>query len=236
MKNLDYSNLQPLSKNTDENKLVDANKSVDIILGILDYESNFEESMRNFNCYDASSILIADNDWLKRRNYSSCKDIFYEGSILRVDFGKAYIKESAFIHYSLCIRKYQSKALVIPMSSRCDKKDNAYHPSDNISGERRLRLCKLEEGFLSTGILYMNDAKFISPGRIIKSYPQISLEIFEEIKKHLLSIIFPLFDKDYISLTNDFDSLLTEHNELKSKYVNLIHEHEKLKKMIDNQV
>lgn len=223
MKNLNYSKLQPLSKNTDQNKKNKAEKSTDCLLALLDYQSNFEEAIRNMSIYDATSLIIAEQDWLKRNKYTSFKgSSLSKGQMCKVDFGKTYSKENAFIHYALIVGKYKGKVLVIPSTTSPDEINIAYHPTHNPSGEYRLRLAHPSEGFSSKAAFFMNDAKFISQGRILEVKESINPVTFEEIQIHLIKVMFPDFYKNTVqALESENTTLLSTNEQLQDEIKNL---------------
>lgn len=218
MKNLDYNAIQPLSKNTQYNKRTKAEQSLPCMLALLDYQNNFEEFIRKMSIYDATSLLIAEQDWINRHNFNSYKNKLTKGQVCRVDFGKTYNIENAFIHYALFMGKYDNKFLVIPMTTSSDEVCKAFHPIDRPDGEYRLRLAKPDEGFSKQAALYMNDAKFISPGRVISDNEIIKPNIHEEIEIHLIKVMFPAYYANVIeTLKKQNDDLIIKNKELMDK-------------------
>lgn len=191
MVNLDYSKLQPLSANNVENKQNKSKDNDDCKAELEKYLSNFREYMLSQSVYDMSSLLIAEQDWLRR--YSNTKS-FSEclvGKILRVDFGKMYLCENGLIHYAICIAEHQGKYCVVPMTTSNDEIKMAYHPEYRPNGEKRLYLLKKADGNVKDSALYINDIKFISSGRIIKVGNKISDEAYNNIIKLTCEIILP---------------------------------------------
>lgn len=68
MQNLDYSILQPLSANSNENKTNKAKDNEDCKKELEKYLKNFREFMLNQSVYDMTSLLIAEQDWIKRHS------------------------------------------------------------------------------------------------------------------------------------------------------------------------
>ena len=181
MQNLDYSILQPLSANNNENKTNKVNDNENCKKELEKYLNNFREFMLNQSVYDMTSLLIAEQDWLKRH---SKQQVFSEnlvGKILRVDFGKTYLCENGFVHYAICIAENQGKYCVIPMTTANDEIKMAYHPQFRQTGEKRLYLLKKSDGNSKDAALYINDLKFISSGRIIKVGNKIADEAYNNI-------------------------------------------------------
>lgn len=224
MKDLNYGALQPLSKNTPFNKRNKAETSVECMLALLDYQQNFEEIIRQMNIYDATSLLIAEQDWIKRHNFNTYKKGLEKGQVCKVDFGKTYDRETAFIHYALFMGKYKNKFLVIPMTTSNDEVNKAFHPIDNQKGEYRLRLAKTQEGFPEKAALYMNDAKFISPGRIIDGFNKINVNVLQQIEIHLIKIMFPAFYASVENIEKQNQQLINENLLLIDKLKNMKHQ------------
>lgn len=142
MKNLDYAKLQPLSSNKPENKNSRALDSQICKEELDKYLENFKEHMLSKSVYDMTSLLIAEQDWMRRYKNTKTFPDSLVGRILKVDFGKAYLCENGFIHYAICISEFQGKYCVIPMTTSNDEIKIAYHPQFRPSGERRLYLLK----------------------------------------------------------------------------------------------
>jgi hypothetical protein len=221
LKQLAYSKLRSLAKNKTENKITGSEKSLDAMIDLMNYKNNFEEHIRSGSNYDAANILLAEDNWMRRRLITTHGTPISEGCVFKTDFGKAYIGECAYIHFSLCIRLYKDKALVIPTTSNEDKFTKAFHPTDNKKGSYALRRGNKSEGFAVNCALYMNDAKFISLGRIIKSFPAIGTDALENIKRHLFSICFPNYDKKLIDTVKENENLKRYNGELEGNNKNL---------------
>lgn len=207
MQNLDYSILQPLSANNNANKTSKASDNEDCKRELEKYLNNFREFMLNQSVYDMTSLLIAEQDWIKRH---SRQQVFLEslvGKILRVDFGKAYLCENGFVHYAICIAENQGKYCVIPMTTANDEIKMAYHPEFRPTGEKRLYLLKKSDGNSKDSALYINDLKFISSGRIIKVGSRINDEAYNNIIELVCEVVLEDLHKKMISLNNSNTAL-----------------------------
>lgn len=200
MIDLDYSSLQPLSANrVDYNKNTFAKDDEVCKTEIEKYLSNFREYLLSLKVYDTASLLIAEQDWLKRKDFS----INYNklvGRILKVDFGKVYNCENGYFHYGVCISEFDDKYLVIPMTTSNDEIKIAYHPTYRVTGEKRLYLLKKEDGNTKDAALYVNDAKFISNGRIISVGKKIKEEAFRHICNLFFEVSLPFIWSQYSEL------------------------------------
>jgi len=235
MKRLNHSKLQSLSKNTNVNKTTNAEDSLDIMIALLDYQDNFEELVRTNNNYSATNVLLSDNNWMRRKNVDTYRDPIGEGNIFITDFGKAYKGECAYIHFSLCVRVYRDKVFVIPTTSNVNMFAKAFHPADNRSGNYWLRRGNKTEGFSKNCTLLLNDAKFISLGRIIKALPPINADALESIKKHLFSVNFPNYEKEFVNRANEIENLREDKEKLEGHNKSLQAKLEALEKELTNK-
>lgn len=241
MNDLNYGYLQPLSANGYENK---TNKACDseICKNELEkYLKNFQEYMLTLSVYDMASLLIAEQDWLKRynKNKNFSEDLI--GKILKVDFGKTYLCENGLIHYALCLSEYNGKYCVIPMTTSSDEIKTAYHPEFRPLGEKRLYLLKKSDGNTKDAALYINDMKFISSGRIITIGTKIKKSAYDNIMNIACEISMnQIYQKLIIketeikNLTETVKSLNEKYNDLKENYSILKRNNELLEKMLKN--
>lgn len=200
MQNLDYSILQPLSANNHANKTNKAEDNENCKKELEKYLNNFREFMLNQSVYDMTSLLIAEQDWIKRHSKQQLFSESLVGKIIRVDFGKTYLCENGFVHYAVCIAENQGKYCVIPMTTANDEIKMAYHPSFRPTGEKRLYLLKKTDGNSKDSALYINDLKFISSGRIIKVGGRISDVAYNNIVELVCEVVLEDLHKKLMSL------------------------------------
>ena len=197
--------------NTQTNKGMTAISRSKIIDGLIQLEENIHRILRQLNAYDASSILIAETNWMKRNHFSKympkkgTKKKVAFGQVCTIDYGKSYKGEIGYVHPGLCIGKKDDKYLIVPMTTGKNWRDTCYHPTFNPNMTKEHRQCCTSEGFEKDGVLLINDSKFISGGRILELHEIISSEILEEIQLQLLYIMFPdiyrIFNKDKNKIT-----------------------------------
>lgn len=211
MINLDYSKLQPLSANNTQNKQNKAIDNEDCKAELEKYLENFKTYMLSQNVYDMSSLLIAEQDWLRRHSTPKVFSECLVGKILRVDFGKMYLCENGLIHYAICIAEHQGKYCVIPMTTSNDEIKMAFHPQYRPNGEKRLFLLKRADGNVKDSALYINDLKYISSGRIIKVGNKIADEAYNNIINLVCELLLPNIQTKVIALKTEND-VLTEKN------------------------
>lgn len=156
------------------------------------------------------------------------------GKILKIDFGKTYLRENGLIHYAICISEYKEKYCVIPMTTSNDEIKAAYHPEFRPTGEKRLYLLKKSEGNSKDAALYINDLKFISAGRIIEVGNKISQKAYNDIINLSCEVCF---NSIYVLLTqksNIIDSLNSEVKNLEEKCSILEKNNEVLLNLLNN--
>ncbi|MDP4152871.1 MAG: hypothetical protein Q8865_05435 [Bacillota bacterium] len=209
MKNIDFTELKRLSKNNQYNKNLPAKNSCDILVALMANSENFNELLLGSDAYTSSSLIRSEHNWLNRKDVKSLRvkssNKLSYGQVCFIDFGKAYYSEMAYTHCGLYIGKNKGKLLFIPITSVLDS--GAYHPVDNPSGDKALRLAKVDEGFSKQCILILNDAKFISPGRIIETYEIIDADVFKQIKMQLFGVMFPDVCREFYKQQEERDAL-----------------------------
>lgn len=245
-KNLDTSNLEfdyidrvgYYTKNNLSNKTMPAIERPKILNGILQFIDNTNRMMRQLNAYDSSSILIAESNWMKRNHFkkytpneNAPKKVLF-GQVCTIDYGKTYKGEIGYIHPGLCVGKKDEKYLIIPMTTGKTWRDTCYHPIHNPNMTKENRQCCITEGFDKDSVLLMNDAKFISGGRILELHEIIQPEILKEIQDQLFYIMFPHIYSDYSKIQ---DKIIRKQNIIdnnKRQVSNLKEKNEKLSKRI----
>lgn len=209
IQNLNYGILQPLSANNSKNKTERASDSDDCKGELTKYLQNFQEYAMRLSVYEAASLLIAEQDWIKRGATNKTFEEDLIGKVLKVDFGKTYLHENGFIHYAVCISECNGKYCVIPTTTANDEIKAAYHPEFRPNGEKRLYLLKKSEGSIKDCALYINDMKFISTGRIIGVGNKISDTAYNDITNLACEICF----RQLYSLLEKKDAVINEQTQ-----------------------
>lgn len=191
MKILDPHKIISLSKNTTGNKRKMARNYNEILNWFLDYQNNYEEYIRAESAYYSSSVLLADYNWMKNINKTTYDKPITAGMLLAVDFGKCYKEECSFIHTALCLLVTGKKVLVVPATTKDTRIKKAYHPIEDPKANHSMWLGRVEDGFSERCALLLNDARFISLGRIVNDYSIIKVNIIGDIRSEVLSIMFP---------------------------------------------
>ena len=143
---------------------------------------------------EVKDILLSELNYQQRGKLMSCRcyDMnIKEGDLCYIDFGKAYNQETGYMHFGLVIRIFNSKALVIPMTSNSVAYNSAYDRYDNPEGITHLMRLGQVDGLFKYSVLFLNDAKFINTARIIdvKSHINVNGKLFNEIMLRFRAII-----------------------------------------------
>lgn len=202
----DIHNIKRFSENTPDNKTREAKKTSSIILAAIQLMENYIKGIKKLSAYDAASLILSDSNWMRHNNRSDFLDdngrkiVINPGSIYYLDFGNTFSDELAYFHHGLCIGKKDGKILIVPMTSGNRYFSNSYHPINNPTASKKYRQALESEGFEKDCVLKLNDAKFISPGRIDKETGLINEDILRQIQEQLCSIQFPILYQELCNL------------------------------------
>lgn len=219
----DIHDITRFTENTYENKQKQARKTSSIILAGVQLMENYIKGLKNLSAYDAASIILSDANWIQNNSKTELLDdngnkvTINLGTVYYLDFGNAYRDELAYFHHGLCVGKKEGKILIVPMTSGTKYFSNCYHPVDNPTANKKYRQALASEGFGKDCVLKLNDAKFISPGRIDKEILSINKNILEQIQEQLFSIQFPeLYQKFYNSIKKNekYEKQIIDQKEL----------------------
>ena len=159
-----------------------------------DYLSALKQQLIKKDKKEVKDILLSELNYQQRGKLMSCRcyDMnIKEGDLCYIDFGKAYNQETGYMHFGLVIRIFNSKALVIPMTSNSVAYNSAYDRYDNPEGITHLMRLGKVDGLFKYSVLFLNDAKFINTARIIdvKSHINVNGKLFNEIMLRFRAII-----------------------------------------------
>lgn len=242
--NMKWSDINAVGKytaNTNENKNRRTKKTSAIIWAAIQLTENLLKALKQLNAYDAASIIKSEATWIQKHSFDEFfdetnKKVNIEvGRVYYIDYGKTYKGELSYFHYGLCVARKDGKLLVIPITSADTYRETCYHPIKNPKASKKLRQALVEEGFSKDCVLKMNDAKFISAGRIEEMDNKINDEALLDIQTTLFSVSFPDIKKQYDKLENEtrkkdkriedqqkyIDKLKSENKELKSQLKDL---------------
>ncbi|MCM1212247.1 MAG: hypothetical protein NC318_11645 [Blautia sp.] len=219
-------NIKYYSENTEDNKNKKSRKIASIILAAVQLMENYIKGIKSLSAFDASSIILSDANWIRNNRKSDFLDEQGNkvdvriGTIYYLDFGNTFSDELAYFHHGLCVGKKEGKILIVPMTSGTKYFSTCYHPINNPTANKKYRQALFSEGFEKNCVLKLNDAKFISPGRIDKETVSINDDILKQIQEQLFSIEFPeLFQKYYNQekKLKKYEKQISEQKELISR-------------------
>ena len=236
----DINDIARFTENTKANKSKLARKTSAIILAGVQLMENYIKGIKHMDAYTASSTIISSANWIKK----STVDKFIDengneiqvkpGTVYYIDYGNAFYGELAYYHHGLCVGKREGKILVIPMTSGAKYFSTCYHPINNPKSNKKFRQALLSEGFEKDCVLKMNDAKFISQGRIDRETVTIPNDVLLEIQKQLFSIQFPQIYQEFINNINSNKKLLKQILEQKEIISKLKQENNTLNQKLKN--
>lgn len=199
----DIKDVKRFTENTESNKTKRANKTVSIISAAIQLMENYIKGLKTLNAYDAASTIYSDANWIKNSTKNEFIDKNGErynveiGSVYYIDYGKTFSGELAYFHYGLCIGKRNGKILVVPITSGEDYFSDCFHPVNNPTKPRKYRQGLMTEGFAKNCVLMINDAKFISAGRIEAFNTKINDDALLDIQKLVFQVEFPDIYKEF---------------------------------------
>lgn len=161
---------------------------------VINYTNSLQRELLNEDPQLAKNKLVSEFNFETRKNLKSCKVYkmtIQEGDIVYMDYGKAYLLEAGYQHFGIVVRMYNSKALVVPMTSNAEAYNNAYDELINPDGLTHLMKIGRQKGCYKYSVLFLNDAKFVNTARIINIKGHISTEsaLFKKIRARLVEII-----------------------------------------------
>lgn len=214
----DINDISRFTENTPSNKEKQARKTAAIILAAVQLSENFIKGLKHLSAYEASSIITSDANWIQKSTDKEFKDSYGKrkpvqvGTVYYIDYGKTFCGELAYFHYGLCVGKREDKVFIVPMTSGTQYFSTCYHPSNNPLANKKYRQALATEGFSKDCVLKIDDAKFISAGRIEKESVTIHKDTLSEIQKQVFQVIFPQLYQEY----DNHQKLLTK----KEKQIN----------------
>lgn len=247
-KNLDLSELNfnmidlaaCFTGNNATNKGMDALKKYKILNGLFQLEDNIYKIIKQLNAYDASSILIAESNWIKRNHFSKYmpsmgapKKIEF-GQVCSIDYGKTYKSEMGYIHPGLCVGIKNGKYLIVPITTGKTWRTTCYHPIENPDMTKEYRQALQSEGFDKDEVLLINDTKFISGGRILELHEIINSNTLKEIQYQLLQIMFPILFDETVEIQKENQKLAHKIKNMEGQVKNLKKKNDILSSRIHN--
>jgi hypothetical protein len=199
--------------NKEVNKGKKTVSSAKIILGTIQLTENFIKGIKQLNAYNSSSIIKSEATWLQKHSFTEYRDENNKtveiniGDVCYIDYGKTYQGELSYYHYGLCVGVKDGKILIIPITSGTDWRTGCFHPKLNPDKSKKFRQALKVEGFSKDCVLKINDAKFLSAGRIdrIDNEAEVNKDILKEIQFQLFSVCFPDFRNKYNEMISNLE-------------------------------
>lgn len=150
-------------------------------------EISFIERM---NIFERFEYLLSDLNYFRRKNARSPLDfgtIVKVGDICYIDYGHAYDMEIGYQHFGLILEHCRGKYFVVPITGNDSKIANR---CDTEVKDNVMLLGKLQ-GLKKVSACYLNDAKWISSGRIIDVKGHINADsiLFKNIKSRTYNLL-----------------------------------------------
>lgn len=238
----EINGIKRFTENTNENKKKDARKTSAIILASVQLMENFIKGIKQMKAYDAASTIYCDASWIKKSTFDCFIDDngkkvpIIVGKTYYIDYGKTFKGELAYFHHGLCIGKRDGKVLIVPITSGTNYFHKCFHPINNPKYNKKYRQGLLKEGFEKDCVLYINDTKFISAGRIDKEGVAINHDTLLNIQQLVLQVEFPSIwqkcNQDKIKL-DKYQKIMQDQKEVISKLKN---ENNRLTQLLKNSV
>ncbi|NLC34388.1 MAG: type II toxin-antitoxin system PemK/MazF family toxin [Erysipelothrix sp.] len=175
-------------------ELVLAIKRADSSLNLDEYIDDYLEYRRSelkaMNHYELLRELISEYNYSYKKRFKSSELIGFKvriGDVVYVDFGKAYINEAGFQHFAIVIGYFNSKALIVPMSSNQSMYAQSYCPKTFCNGKKHLFRLPQMDALKHKSVLFLNDIKYINTARIIDVRGNIdpNSSLFKEISHRI---------------------------------------------------
>lgn len=198
-------------------------------------------------CYEISEEEIADitkslfnwthrkdsiKYWVKDNSVTPPRTIEGEikvGDIFLVDLGIDYKPECSYAHPALILEEIDGMVAIVPSSSNADKITQAFHPVSNNTGKWYYRKVDNSNGFECECVLLLNNLKVVSKARLLSKKGHLNENIslpnslFTEIKQRIHENYFPKQYINNLKLSQGYDKLLEENENLK-KQIELLKE------------
>lgn len=190
MENINFGTLKRISSDSRSSsvKSINSNECVENILKIT---HNLNEMLIDLSADECAMIIMSLQNWINRRHYNVCRKTPKIGDIFFADLGNVYDPEFAYPHPVLIIAKMGHYFLVVPVSSSPNNISTAYHPIDNITGNKYMRRVLKGDGFACDSALLVSNFRTISGGRLLAYKERLNdLQILDDIKDVIFNHIF----------------------------------------------
>ncbi len=178
--------------------------------------SNYIFSAGKLNEDELAMHTMSMQNWLIRKDYTTCNNQLKIGDIYFADLGVNYKPEFSYPHPVLILEFIGQMILIVPVTTSKITVEKAFHPEGNQAGERFYRFVNSENGFSEDSALILSEVRTISKGRLLDYKGRIrNLDMIREIKNKIIEFYLPMNHKELIKLQNDLKLLSIENEDLK---------------------
>lgn len=191
---------QYLKDNTNDCKHTHSFENSIVSKSIFALFNKFINKLEGMTEYEAGLFVQSFDKWLDRKDIvnKAENDVrIVVGDICMVDWNINYNPELSYVHPCLIIEDINNLIFTVPVSGQQDIIDIAYHPVDNIDGDKNYRKVDVFDGFQKECVLFISEAKVISKSRIINKIGHLTCDLsdenglFREIRWNMISNYFP---------------------------------------------
>jgi hypothetical protein len=224
------------------------NKSVDSSDCLSEFTAsltNYIEKSHQYTEEELAYIIMSMQNWVTRKDFTRANGNgqVNAGEIYFADLGIGYKPEMAYTHPVIVLEKIGAYAFVVPTTTSSTSLRDAYHPTDNSTGNKKLRKVLLtEESFTEDCAIILSNVRTISQGRLLTKIGDMKNindpnSTFVEIKDKAMQLCFPrqvtTFKTQIEALTNELEQTKTnskaEYDKLKEDYDSIVKENTQLK-------
>ena len=189
--NIDINKIKNIEK---EKKKAKAFSESLLLSSFISLINNVIEMGSKMNVSEMAMFIDSMQSWINNRGKKKSSKKCSPGTIVEVDFGLSYKTETPYRHSALVIKEYQNKVLIVPSTSRKDFLKVAYHPIDNIDGDKIFRKVGKDDCFDHDCVLILNDFKIVSKNRIMSTCGIIDTTsencLYKEIRNTIMNDVF----------------------------------------------
>lgn len=210
--------------------------------------------LENMTEYESGLFVQSFDKWLDRKDVINKTENDVKvvvGDICMIDWNINYNPELSYVHPCLIIEDINNLIFVVPVSGQQDIIDIAYHPIDNVEGDKNYRKVDISDGFQKECVLFISEAKVISKSRIINKIGHLTCDLldenglFREIRWNMIANYFPYEysvlretieeSQDKIEKTEELKKLYQSRADKNNHRINVLqNEINKLQKLVDN--
>jgi mRNA-degrading endonuclease toxin of MazEF toxin-antitoxin module len=238
---VDFKLLQKIA--TDVNAKNKQVKDSSVVLSqYLNLLSNFLPMCNNLYEDELAMLIISMQTWMNRRNDLTANFNCNLGDIVYTDLGITYKLELSYAHPVVIIENIGNMVLVVPVTTSQEKVNEAYHPIDNIDGNKYIRkVNKDEDNFEETCAVLISNIRTISPGRLIRRKDKLRQNIsdpnslFVEIKNKIFEYYLPKYYYFFKKISSELENKNQEIEDLNTKIIEMMKKIDDLEQILSKK-